>query len=64
VKIDSLEKLVDDKYAKLNGLELRLGELEMDHQNHKQQQEKKIKEIGNSCKQKTRKKMIINSTRA
>ena len=34
---------------------MRLEELEKDHHTHKQQQEKKIKEIGNTCKQKNKK---------
>lgn len=73
VKFDTLERLVDEKHisdlkndikdkdAKINSLEMRLEELETDHHTHKQQQDKKMKEIGNTCKQ-TKKKESENQS--
>ena len=72
VKFDTLESLdekhisdlkndIKDKDAKINSLEMRLEELETDHHTHKQQQDKKMKEIGNTCKQ-TKKKESENQS--
>ena len=54
-QISNLEKKLNDKIAKINSLELRVEEMEKDHRMYKKQQEKKIKEILNSCKQNTKK---------
>ena len=66
-KYDNLEKLVNEKQsynlkkdleiknAQINGLEIRIEELEKEHQTVKKEQIKKIKELENASKQKTRK---------
>ena len=43
------------KSAQINALELQVSELEKDHHAHKKHQEKRIKELENSLKQKKRK---------
>ena len=50
--ISNLEKNLNDKNAQINSLELRVEEMEKDHYTFKKQQEKKSKEIINSCKKK------------
>ena len=55
---DQVNKLLKDleaKNAKINELEIRLEDLEKGHQSQKKQQEKKIKDLENLCKQKNRK---------
>ena len=66
-KYDNLEKLVNEKQscnlkkdleiknAQINGMEMRIEELEKEHQTVKKEQTKKIKELENASKQTTRK---------
>ena len=65
VKIQGLEKLFstfkkdqEDKDSKINGFDMRLDELEKDHQKQKKQSEKKIKELEASHKQATSKDKV------
>ena len=51
----NLKKDLEVKDTQINGLELRLHELEKEIKTYKKQQEKKIKELENTCKQKARK---------
>ena len=54
-RINSLEKDLEARNAQINGLEIRLEELEKGNQAQKKQQEKRIKELENVCKQKAKK---------
>ena len=54
-QINNLKKDLKAQNAKINGLEIRLEEVEKGHQSQRKQQEKRIKELENICKQKTRK---------
>ena len=49
------KKDLEMKNANINGLEIRLEELEKEHKVYKKQQEKKLKELENLLKQKTKK---------
>ena len=53
-QISDLKKGIEIRNAQINGLDMRIAELEKDHQNLKREQGKKIKEIENACKQKAR----------
>ena len=57
-QLTNLRKDFEVKDKKINALELRLEELEKDHKVYKKQNEKKIKDLENACKQKTRKENI------
>ena len=52
---NNFKKDLEVKDAQINGVELRLQELEKEHKAYKKQQEKKMKELENTCKQKSRK---------
>ena len=54
-QINNLRKDLEIKNSHINALEMRMGELEKEHHAHKKQQEKKIKDLENSCKQKLKK---------
>ena len=54
----SIKEDLKEKDAKINGLEIKLDELEKSKQKYKKQHEKKIKEIENQCKQKMSKERI------
>ena len=51
-QFDSLKKQLNDKDAQINGLEIKLEELDKAQQKHKKQYEKKIKDMENTIKQK------------
>ena len=50
--ISNLRKDLEIKNTQINALEMRMEELEKEHHAHKKQQDKKIKDLENSCKQK------------
>ena len=54
-QINIMNKELKNKNAQINALEMRMDELEKDHQAHKKEQGKKIKELENTCKQKSKK---------
>ena len=56
---NNFKKDLEVKDAQINGVELRLQELEKEHKAYKKQQEKKMKELENTCKQKARKEKIL-----
>ena len=68
-KFDALEKVVEggqmndikkdlaEKNAMINGLEIKINELDKEHQKYRKQQEKKIKDLENTCKQKPKKEI-------
>ena len=53
-QISDLKKDIEIRKAQIDGLNMRIAELEKDHQNLMKEQGKKIKEIENACKQKAR----------
>ena len=54
-EIDNLRNDQNVKDTKINALELRVDQVEKAHITHKKYQEKRIKDLENSCKQKVRK---------
>ena len=53
-QISNLKKDLEIKNTQINSLDLRLCELEKEHQSHKKQQEKEIKDLENLCRQKSK----------
>ena len=58
VSIEHLKEHLENKTSIINGLEIKLEELEKFHQKHNKQHEKKLKDLENSVKQRKSKDVI------
>ena len=61
-EINDLKKDLNVKNAQINALELQVSKLEKEHHTHKKHQDKRIKDLEISCKQRIRKEKDLVST--